>query len=189
VSRVVASSEKVALVERVAVVGSGGAGKTTFARELSRRTGLTVVHLDHLYWRPGWVETPSDEWRTLLDERLIAEQWIVDGNYAGTFDVRFSRSDTIVVLALSRWRCVARALKRTIANHGRSVQAIGCPERIDVKFLRWVWRYEKDSRPTLDAAIHEHGATSKVIELRTPREVARFFEGLSSGGPNATWRR
>jgi adenylate kinase family enzyme len=70
-------------------VGSGGAGKTTFARELARRTGLPVVHLDHLYWKPGWVETPRDEWRMVQDERLTATEWIADGNYSGTFNVRF----------------------------------------------------------------------------------------------------
>jgi adenylate kinase family enzyme len=165
-------------VKRVAVVGSGGAGKTTFARELSRRTGLPLVHLDHLYWKPGWVETPSDEWRVVQDERLTADEWIVDGNYSGTFDVRFSRVDTIIVLAPSRLRCLSRVLKRTLTNHGRSVQAEGCPERIDLKFLKWVWRYQKNSRPLLDIAIREYGGASRVIELSTPRDVAHFYESL-----------
>jgi adenylate kinase family enzyme len=48
-------------VERVAVVGPGGAGKSTFARALGARTGLPVVHLDQSYWKPGWTETPKDE--------------------------------------------------------------------------------------------------------------------------------
>ena len=165
-------------MQRVAVVGSGGAGKTRFSDELSRRTGLPVVHLDHLYWSPGWVETPSDEWRVAPQERLKADEWIVDGNYAGTFDVRFQRSDTIIVLAPSRWTCVARVLRRTLTNHGRSIQAEGCPERIDVKFLKWVWRYQRNSRPVLDAAIREHGASSEVIELSTPREVEQYMDRL-----------
>jgi adenylate kinase family enzyme len=170
--------EYIATVNRVAVVGSGGAGKTTFARELSRLTGLPVVHLDHLYWSPGWVETPRDEWRVVLRERLSADKWIADGNYAGTFDVRFPRADTIIVLAPSRWACVSRVLRRTLANRGRSVQAEGCPERIDVKFLKWVWRYQSNSRPLLDVAIREHGGNATVIELNTLREVKQFFQSL-----------
>lgn len=169
------SRGNISTVKRVAVVGSSGAGKTTFARELGRRTGPPVVHLDHLYWKPGWVETPSDEWRVVLVDRLRADEWMVDGNYGGTFDVRFSRADTIVVIGLSRWRCLSRVLRRTLCNHGRSIQADGCPERIDMKFLKWVWRYQKDGRPHLDAAIREHGGASTVIELRTPREVAQFL--------------
>ena len=167
-------------MKRVAVVGSAGAGKTKFARELARRTGLPVVHLDHLYWRPGWAETPGDEWREVQDEQLTTDEWIVDGNYASTFDIRFQRADTIIVLAPSKWRCLSRVLKRTLANHGRSVQAPECPERIDLKFWKWVWRYQKDSRPILDVAIREHGAASKVVELRTSRDVAHFLESVSS---------
>ena len=173
--------ENIAVVKRVAVVGSGGAGKTTFANELSRRTGLPVVHLDHLYWKPGWVETSKDEWRVVQDKRLNAEEWIVDGNYSGTFDIRFRRADTIIVLAASRSRCISRVLRRTLVNHGRSVQAEGCPERIDWKFLKWVWRYPKNSRPLLDVAIREHGGASRLIELRTPREVAKFYESFGAG--------
>jgi adenylate kinase family enzyme len=165
-------------MNRVAVVGSGGAGKTTFSLELARRTGLPIVHLDHLYWSPGWIEMPSEEWRLVLEERLIAEEWIADGNYAGTYDVRFSRADTIIILTLSRWICVSRVLWRSLSNHGRSVQAQGCPEHIDVKFLKWVWRYQSNSRPILNDAVREFAASSKVIELTTKREVKRFLASV-----------
>lgn len=168
------------MVKRVAVVGSGGAGKTTFAAELSRRTGLTLVHLDHLYWKPGWVETPRDEWRAVQEQRLNADEWIVDGNYSDTFDIRFERADTIIILAPSRSRCISRVLRRTLLNHGRSVQAKGCPERIDWKFLKWVWRYPQNSRPLLDVAIREYGGALRLIELRTPREVTKFYESVGA---------
>jgi adenylate kinase family enzyme len=167
-----------AAMNRITVVGSGGAGKTTFARELARRTGLPVVHLDHLYWRPGWVETPRDEWRAVQEEQLGTDRWIVDGNYSGTFDIRFERADTIIVLAPSKWRCLSRVLRRTLTHHGRCVQAVGCPEHIDLKFLKWVWRYQKNSRPLLDIAIREHGAGSRLVVLKSSREVASFLEGL-----------
>ena len=45
-------------MRRALVIGSGGAGKSTLARELGARAGLPVVHLDRLYWRPGWTKTP-----------------------------------------------------------------------------------------------------------------------------------
>jgi adenylate kinase family enzyme len=164
-------------MERVAVVGSGGAGKTTFATELARRTGLPVVHLDHLYWRPGWVETPSEEWRAVVAQHLQGERWIVDGNYARTFDVRFERADTVIVLELSRWRCLSRVLRRTFLNHGKPVQAADCPERLDREFLRWVWRFPKDSGPLLEEAIVQYGATLSVVRLRSPSQVRGYLNG------------
>lgn len=70
----------------VAVVGSGGAGKSTFARELGRRTGIPVIHLDQHHWKPGWVAAAADERRAIQRDLLSGGAWIVDGNYGGTFD-------------------------------------------------------------------------------------------------------
>ena len=63
---------------RVAVVGVGGAGKTTFAVELGRRLDLPVVHLDRLYWRPGWDPLPADEGRAAQEALVRAPMWVVD---------------------------------------------------------------------------------------------------------------
>jgi len=165
-------------MRRIAVVGSGGAGKSTFARELGRRLGLAVIHLDEHHWRPGWVETPKAEWRQLQGELIAGESWIVDGNYGGTLDVRLSRADTVIILALPRVVCTLRALWRALSNHGREVQAPGCPERLQLEFVRWVWRYPIDSRPRLDQAISAFGSHLEVIELRSRREVRSFLEGV-----------
>lgn len=100
------------------MVGSGGAGKTTFARELGGRLGLPVIHLDEHYWRPGWVETPRDQWR-LVQERLVAgDAWVVDGNYGGTLDLRFKAADTVVMLDYPRLVCLGRALRRSLVKRG-----------------------------------------------------------------------
>jgi adenylate kinase family enzyme len=96
-------------MKRVAIVGSGGVGKSTFADELGRRTGIPVVHLDQRFWKPGWVETPRDAWIDVQREIVAQDSWIVDGNYGGTFNVRFERADTVIILTLPRWRCVFRA--------------------------------------------------------------------------------
>jgi adenylate kinase family enzyme len=171
-------------MQRVAVVGPGGAGKTTFATELARRTGLPAIHLDRHYWRPGWVETERDEWRR-VQERLLDRDggWIVDGNYSATIDVRFERADTVIVLAPPRLRCIARALRRTLRNHGRAVQAEGCPERVDVAFLRWIWNYQRRSRPRIDDALRRHRDHLDVFELRSAREARAFLDRVAAGDP------
>nr|MDQ2728107.1 topology modulation protein [Actinomycetota bacterium] len=106
------------------------------------------------------------------------DAWIVDGNYGGTFDVRFARADTVIVLALSRFRCLGRALERTLRHHGREVQAPGCPERLDLAFLRWIWRYPIDSRPRLDLALDQYRVGRRVVELSFPAQVRRFLRDI-----------
>ncbi len=158
-------------VRRVAIVGPGGAGKSTFAEELARRTGLPVVHLDQHYWRPGWARSLRNEWEGLQAELVAGDRWIIDGNYGGTFDLRFERADTVVVLQLPAVICVAGALRRSLVHRGTAVQAAGCPERVDADFLRWIWRYRHDSRPRLDVALHRHRGHLAVVDLRSRRQA------------------
>jgi adenylate kinase family enzyme len=162
---------------RVAVVGSGGAGKSTFARRLGERLGLPVIHLDeHYYWQPGWVATPTDEWRARQRELIAGERWIVDGNYSSTLDLRLERADTVIVLALPRWRCLLGVIRRWLKYHGRDVQAAGCPERVTLAFLRWVWNYPTTGRARLTAALTAHaGDQTRVIEIQTPVELRAFL--------------
>lgn len=167
-------------VKRVAVVGPGGAGKSTFASALGARTGLPVVHLDRHFWKPGWVETEGAEWRQVQFELFGGDRWIADGNYGGSFDVRFARADTVVVIARPRLACLAGALRRSGRNRGRAVQADGCPERLQVDFYRWIWNYERDSRPRLDAALERHPHLD-VVELRTRAGMRDFVEQASPG--------
>ena len=99
-------------MKRIAIIGSGGAGKSTFARELGEILNITPTHLDVHYWRPGWQETPRDAWREIQKELLEGERWIMDGNYGGTMDLRLEAADTIIFLDMPRLLCVWRVLKQ-----------------------------------------------------------------------------
>lgn len=166
-------------MERVAVVGPGGAGKSTFAKELGQRTGLPVVHLDHHFWKPGWVESSSDDWQSRQEELFAGDRWIADGNYGGTFDARFARADVVIVVARPRLACVTGAIRRSARNYGRAMQAEGCPERFDIAFYCWIWNYERDSRPRLKAALARHGHL-EVIELNNRAEMRQFLDRTSA---------
>lgn len=99
-------------LRRVAIIGCGGAGKSALARALGDRLGLEVVHLDRLYWRPGWVPTPSAEWRAMVAAVARRERWIADGHYGGTLDLRLAAADTVLFLDLPRRTTVAGVLGR-----------------------------------------------------------------------------
>jgi adenylate kinase family enzyme len=165
-------------VQRIAVVGSGGAGKTTFSRRLGEALDLPVVHLDHHFWKPGWVETPKDEWRRMQQEMVVADRWVIDGNYGGTLEVRFPRADTIVVLDYHRVRCLARALRRSITGHGQEAQAAGCPERIDLGFYRWIWDYPTGGKARMTAKLRDHGSHAEWVWFTSPAQAERWLATL-----------
>ncbi len=63
-------------MKKILVIGSGGAGKSTFAKRLGRNLKLEVIHLDSLYWSPGWVEMPRDKWRAIVEGLVKGDSWI-----------------------------------------------------------------------------------------------------------------
>jgi adenylate kinase family enzyme len=77
-------------MRRVLVIGSGGAGKSTFATRLAQLTGLPLFHLDALYWKPGWVETPKEVWSRTMGQLIAGARWVMDGNYGGTLEQRLA---------------------------------------------------------------------------------------------------
>ena len=74
--------------QRIMVIGSGGAGKSTFARQLAALTGLPVIHLDRHYWRPRWERTPTEEWNGIVQDLAAGAAWIIDGNYTNSLPLR-----------------------------------------------------------------------------------------------------
>jgi adenylate kinase family enzyme len=167
-------------MRRVLVIGSGGAGKSTFAARLGERTGLPVLHLDALYWRAGWRETPREEWTARVDELLAGDAWIMDGNYGGTLERRLAVCDTVVFLDFPRALCLWRAVKRRAVFRGRSRpdMAEGCPERLTWEFARWIWTYPRERRPGVLKRLSSLGEGQRVFVLRSPQEARRFLEGL-----------
>ena len=67
-------------MKRIMIIGCGGSGKSTLARQLGDKTGLPVVHLDQLFWRPGWVHISREEFNAAHREAVMGERWIIDGN-------------------------------------------------------------------------------------------------------------
>lgn len=166
-------------MERVAVVGSPGAGKTTFSNALAAATGLPLIHLDEQFWTPGWVETPNEEWDRKQRELAQQPRWIIDGNYGRTVDVRLARADTVIVLSTPRRVCLYRVLKRVVANWHRETQAPGCPEHFDPEFLKWIWNFPRNSQPQLTEALARFEGKLDVVNLANEYAARTYLTSLA----------
>ena len=164
-------------MKKVLVIGSGGAGKSTFARHLGTLLNIDVIHLDALYWNPEWIETPRAEWRKVIEELLRRDAWIIDGNYSNTLDLRLEQCDTVIFLDIARPICLWRVVKRAILYRSRirPDMAEGCRERLDLGFIRWVWSYHSRTRPQITEMLRKSAQSKKVIWLRSQAEAKRFL--------------
>jgi adenylate kinase family enzyme len=162
------------------VVGSGGAGKSTFARELATRTGLPLIHLDLHYWRPGWVPTPHDEWSERVRQLSSGDSWIIDGNYGGSLAIRVQRCDAIVFFDMPRLVCLHGVVRRWLVYQFRPRPDLpeGCPEQLNVAFLRWIWSYPRNSRSRITAAMQRAGSEVEVLTVRRRADARALLSAV-----------
>lgn len=167
---------------RVVVTGLAGAGKSTFARALSAKTGLPVIVLDLHFWKPGWTEPTWEEWRDTQHALLAGDAWIADGNYHDTLDLRLARAHTAVFLDTPWWICACRALRRGVSRRPVDFQLPeGCLEsgwrRLrDEWSLAWrIWHRHRLERERELGILSAHTGQVKVCVLRSRRAVREFL--------------
>lgn len=166
-------------MQRIVILGNGGSGKSTLARLLGDRLNLPVIHLDKLFWEPGWAEPDAEQFRERVREAVAGDAWVCEGNYARrTFDLRLPRADLVIWLDTPRLTCFRRVLLRLLSNPPRPDRAQGCEEKLDVEFLKFVWTFDRGYRQGIEAVRLKVGPQVPVLHLRGNRQVRAFLEGL-----------
>jgi adenylate kinase family enzyme len=181
-------------VQRISVVGNSGSGKTTMARALADRLGLTHVELDAVFHQPGWTELPADVFRAQVAQRLDASggRWVTCGNYRVVNETVWQRADTIVWLDLPRRTVMRRVMTRTarrvvtreeLWNGNREPWSnlwAWAPER---NIMRWAWTQHDKYHERYGAAMADpRWREVEFVRLRSTAEAERWLASLPRGG-------
>lgn len=161
---------------KIMIIGSCGAGKSTLARQLHQKTGLELIHLDQAYFYPNWQEPTKEEWEKTVKQLTQKPNWIIDGNYGGTMEIRLKEADKIIFLNRSRWTCLYRVIKRIILNYGktRPDSAKGCNERFDWNFLVYTFHFNDFKRPKILERLSKLPSTKEIIILESDKATNSF---------------
>lgn len=167
-------------INKILVIGSAGSGKTTFSKLLGEKLNLPIIHLDKEYWKAGWVEPSHEEWAEKLENLLLNDKWIMDGNYASTLELRVEKADMIIFLDYNRFVCVNGVLKRVFKNRKKQRDDLpdGCLDKLDFKFLKWVWDFPKKYRPRIIEILNT--SNKKIITLKTRKEAMAYLEKINN---------
>ena len=169
-------------MDRILVMGSPGSGKSTFSRRLSDITGIPVVSLDALFWKPGWVESDREEFRERVTDAARQPRWIMDGNYGSHLvELRRDASDTVIWFDLPRSTCMLGILMRVATSYGRvrMEMAEGCPERVNPEFLRYVWTFRKQQRPQLLVYFGEMRTDQSLVCFTDRSQADRYLRDVA----------
>lgn len=169
-------------MNRIAVIGPGGAGKSRLARRLEQTLGIRLIQLDQLFWKPGWVPTPDAEWEEFQRRESLAEAWIVEGLHESTMHLWLDAADTVIFLDVSAIVSLWRVTRRRLASNNDSDLPTGCvpasPHRALAKFLFFQWEYETRIRAKIVAQLERRRGEASIVVLRDAKETEAFLQTL-----------
>ena len=162
---------------KIILVGSSGSGKSWLAKRIAELTGYPLTHLDNEFWKLEWVETPKPEWSARLQELISGEQWIIDGNYKSTMDVRYAAADLVIFLDISRFVCLWSFFKRAGKKRSDLPQYLDEPSGFSKEHFqsyKWIWEYPKTKRKTV-IDLHEKYPDTPFLQIQSRRKVQRLL--------------
>ena len=167
--------------KRVLVIGCCGAGKSSLSKRLAVVTGLPLVHMDCLYWKPGWQLVSGEELHALLEKELAKECWIMDGNFGSTLEWRLGLCDSVIWMDYPRIVCLMGVLRRwRRKDAGRTDITQGCDEHWDWSFLRFVWTFKNKHNKRFARLLGDAAAGGKtVLRLKNRRDAERLMEAVA----------
>lgn len=167
-------------MDRIAIIGCGGSGKTHLANQLAALLNLPLTHLDAVYYDADWNPLSAAEFAA-LQEKLVAEpRWLIEGNYASSLPIRLARADTVIFLDLPAVACLTGILQRRWRYRGGQHAKDGVYDRITWKFVRYIWGYRRTMRPRVRGLLDEHRGDATLVTLTSRRQTTRYMAQLRS---------
>ena len=160
-------------MKKVIVIGCPGSGKTTFALKLAEITGIPLYHLDAIWHKPDKTHIPREEFDGRIKEIFKTDEWIIDGNYKRTIEMRIKECDTVFLFELPVEVCIKGATQR-IGKKRYDMPWI--ETELDSEFRQFIEDFPKDTLPYIYELIEMYKYEKQVIVFKS-REEADGYVG------------
>lgn len=162
-------------MEKVIVIGCPGAGKSTFARRLREKTGLPLYYLDMLWHKPDRTNVSAEEFDVCLQKILEQENWIVDGNYLRTLEMRLQACDSVFLLNYPLEVCLegARARIGTVREDMPWQET-----ELDEEFRQWILDFPRDQLPVIRKLLEKYADERNIVIFQSRQEAELYLKGM-----------
>ena len=165
-------------INKIAIIGAPGSGKTTLSYELEKKYNLPVFNIDKVYILPNWIMRDSKERDSIILEEANKEKWIIDGTFIDTLEERVKKADRIIFLDYSTITFLKGIFKRLIKNYGKEKPDMpGCKEKFDLSFIMYVAMYNFKRRKYI-IEILERYPEKDIIYFKNQKELKNWLNSI-----------
>lgn len=162
-------------MKKVIVIGCPGSGKTTFAEKLNKLTGLPLYYLDAIWYKPDKTHIPREEFDRRISEIFAAPEWIIDGNYNRTIEMRLKECDTVFLFDLPTEVCLQGATERI--GKGR-YDLPWIEKELDPEFEGFIKEFPKTTLPQIYELLEKYKKEKQVIVFKSRKDADKFLKRI-----------
>lgn len=165
------------MIKKAIVIGCPGSGKSTFSKKLSKITGLPLYHLDMIWHKEDKTNVSREEFDTSLKNIMARSEWIIDGNYARTLEVRIKECDTVFFLDIPTEICLKNVENR-----------IGTPrddmpwteEYFDEEFKKWIIDFPTRELTKIYSLLEHYKYTKNIVIFKSLEEIDAYISNTNN---------
>ena len=162
-------------MKKAIIIGCPGSGKTTFAEKLKKCTGLPLYFLDAIWHKPDRTHIVREEFDQRISEIFATSEWIIDGNYSRTIEMRIKECDTVFLFDLPTEVCLQGASERL--GKGR-YDVPWIEKELDPEFEEFIKDFSKTSLPKIYALIDKYKSEKQVVIFKSREEADEYIKGI-----------
>lgn len=159
-------------MNKAIIIGCPGSGKTTFAEKLNKVTGLPLYHLDAIWHKPDKTHIPREDFDKRITEIFDTDQWIIDGNYKRTIEMRLRQCDTVFLFDLPTEVCLQGATERI--GKGR-YDLPWIETELDPEFKQFIEEFHKTTLPYIYELLDRYKKEKQVIIFKSREEADNYI--------------
>ena len=160
------------MMKKIIVIGCSGSGKSVFSRSFASVTNIPLYHLDNIWWREDGTNIEREEFDERLSEILKEDEWIIDGNYKRTMEMRMAACDTVIFFDLPLEVCI-EGIKARKGKPRPDMPWKGAGDSDDPEFMAFVTGFKQDVRPGIIELFEKY--SDKDIRIFKSREESEAF--------------